>query len=248
MKPGWKRPRDTREMSISEDETHVWLLPCRQSGARLDSLWRELDEAERSRANRFHFEKDRSRFVASRAMVRRVLSCYLRCPAAEVSYDIAEGGKPRLADRHASSIRFNQSISGDWALLALTPDRELGVDIEQIDGRRADRDIVNGFFAPGEVRALEALPEHEWMFGFFNCWARKEAFIKSTGEGLSRPLDSFEVSIATGQAPSVLSVAGYADADKRWQMADLAEVPGYASALVVTGPVGRLQCFTWPGP
>jgi 4'-phosphopantetheinyl transferase len=233
---------------ISADETHVWLLSCRQPRSMLDEFWQLLDKAERLRANRFHFDRDRDRFIASRAQVRRVLAEYLCCAPAEIAYDLAERGKPRLAEQHASSIRFNQSISGDWAVLALAPGRELGVDIERIDSLRADREMVNGFFAPGEVCALEALQEDQWLPGFFNCWARKEAFIKATGEGLSRPLDSFEVSIAPQQPPSLLSVQGYEDASDHWRMAELAEVPGYASALVVTGEIGRLQCFEWSRP
>ena len=90
--------------------------------------------------------------------------------------------------------------------------------------------------------------EDEWLHGFFNCWTRKEAFIKATGEGLSRPLDSFEVSLASTQPATLISVQGFDEPARRWRMADLAEVSGYASALVVTGQIGELHCFMWSAP
>jgi 4'-phosphopantetheinyl transferase len=232
-------------MRITSDDTHVWLLSCRQPRAALDDLFATLDEEERGRANRYRFEYDRDRFIASRGAVRQVLAGYLHCASSEVGFDLAEHGKPRLAERHATSLRFNVSTSHDWAMLAVTLGREVGIDVERIDSKRADTGIASRYFAPGEVRALEAMGEDEWLYGFFNCWTRKEAFVKATGEGLSRPLDSFEVSLASGQPGSLIRVQGRGEPAQGWRMANLAEVPGYASALVVTGPIGELHSLMW---
>jgi len=233
------------DMSITTDDTHVWLLPCRQARTVMDELFVTLDEEERQRANRYRFEYDRDRFIASRGAVRQVLAGYLHCTPSEVGFDLTKRGKPRLAERHATMLRFNVSTSHDWAMLAVTLGREVGIDVERIDSKRADLGIASHYFAPGEVHALEGMAEDERLHGFFNCWTRKEAFVKATGEGLSRPLDSFEVSLAPGQPASLIRIQGRENAVQRWRMADLAEVPGYASSLVVAGSIGQLRSFMW---
>jgi 4'-phosphopantetheinyl transferase len=232
-------------MHISADSTHVWLLACRQSPEVLDELLSVLDAEERRRADRYRFEADRNRFIASRGALREVLAAYLQCAPRDVLFSLAEHGKPHLAEPCDRSLRFNLSTSGDWAMLAVTLGREVGVDVERINSERADRGIVSYYFAPGEIQALEAMDEADWLQGFFNCWTRKEAFIKATGEGLSRPLDSFEVSLQPGQPASLISFQGCRQAAKRWRMAELAEVPGYASALVVAGSIGQIHSFIW---
>lgn len=235
-------------MRITGDETHVWLLPCVQPGAMLDELSRLLDEDERRRAERYRFERDRNRFVAARGAVRRVLAGYLRCAPRDLEFDLGDHGKPRLAKGHATSLRFNVSTSQEWAMLAVTLGREVGVDVEYIDSRRADRAIARRYFAPREVRALEALQNGEWLRGFFTCWTRKEAFVKATGEGLSRPLDTFEVSVEVRRPEPLLWFRDDNPAADCWRMTDLADLPGYASALVVAGSIGALRTFAWSAP
>ena len=65
---------------------------------------------------------------------------------------------------------------------------------------------MSHYFAPGEIAVLETLQDSDWLQGFFNCWTRKEAFIKATGEGLYCALDSFEVSLVPGEKVSLVSV------------------------------------------
>lgn len=240
---GWQKRKTAQDVCIAAASTHVWLLPCNRSRDTLGELYRFLNVEERARTNRYHFERDRERFVAARGAVRLVLAGYLRCDPADVSFDFAEHGKPLLAARHATSIQFNTSTSHDWSMLAVTLEREVGIDIERIDRDRADPGIVEHYFAPAEVQALGGLDDDAWLCGFFNCWTRKEAFVKVTGEGLTRPLHSFEVSLVPGQPASLIRVQGCDES--RWQMTDLAEVHGYASALAVAGSIGELQNFRW---
>ena len=241
----WQERKTSHGVYIDGAATHVWLLPCNRTRDALDELYRLLDDTERRRAQRYHFERDRDRFVAARGAVRRVLAGYLCCDPSEVCFDLTENGKPHLAAQHASSIRFNISTSCDWSLLAVAHGQEVGIDIERIDRDRADPAIVDQCFTPAEARALAGLQGDLWLQGFFNCWSRKEAFVKVTGEGLSRSLQSFEVTVVPGQRASLISVHGYQDAASKWQMSDLAEVPGYASTLVVAGRINELYNFRW---
>jgi 4'-phosphopantetheinyl transferase len=104
-------------------------------------------------------------------------------------------------------------------------DVEVGCDIERIDETMDWRPIAESLFAPTERAALAALPEADRLHGFFQCWARKEAFVKALGQGLSYPLEAFAVSVT----PEARLLSG-ADA---WSIAALSPEPGYAGAVVV---------------
>jgi len=81
---------------------------------------------------------------------------------------------------------------------------------------------------------------------FFNCWTRKEAYIKARGEGLSLPLDQFDVSLAPGETAALLSTNGDPQEASRWRIQELAPGAGYVSALAVKGHHWQLKCWQWP--
>ena len=81
---------------------------------------------------------------------------------------------------------------------------------------------------------------------FFNCWTRKEAYIKARGEGLSLPLDQFDVSLAPGDPATLLNVRGDPLEASCWSLQELIPGPGYVAALAVEGHGWRLACWEWP--
>ena len=81
---------------------------------------------------------------------------------------------------------------------------------------------------------------------FFNCWTRKEAFIKAKGDGLALPLDQFDVSLAPGEPAALLRTAWDPQEAARWALQDLAPAPDYRAAVAVAGYDWRLLC--WDGP
>jgi 4'-phosphopantetheinyl transferase len=232
-------------MRIGERETHVWLLSCVLTDSVRSAFWGMLDDHERDRAGRFRFDVDRERFVARNGALRQLLGGYVGVPPWRVGFVRGPHGKPRLSNPDADRIEFNSSSSGEWAMVAVTRGRQVGIDIERIDASRSDPAMASHFFAPAERRCLERLDGDLWTDGFFNCWARKEAFVKATGEGLSRPLDDFEVSLHPGEPPRLLRVGADPGAASQWQMAELEPIAGYAHALVVAGEIGALSGLTW---
>jgi 4'-phosphopantetheinyl transferase len=240
----WLPPPDA--IPLPDGDTHVWLVSLDVSEQKRNELARTLKPAELERARRYRFSRDRERFIARRGILRSIIARYLDVHPVEIRFRLTHHGKPELSNKLTSSVlRFNASHSSGWAMFAIARNRNVGVDIEHINPARADPQVASRFFALREVASLAALSGNEWATGFFNCWTRKEAYVKSIGEGLSFPLDAFEVSLAPGQPARLLSVNQSEHKAARWAMADLDAVPGYAAALVVEASIGRLRCWRW---
>jgi len=134
-------------------------------------------------------------------------------------------------------LYFNLTHSDGLAALGVSAAPELGVDVEQV--RPLKEDIAERFFSPGEVAALRALPEDQQLPAFYRCWTRKEAVVKAIGEGLSRPLDSFDVTL-DADAARLLRMDGEDDGPQVWQLAHFAPAPGFAGAVACRTGGGAL--------
>lgn len=187
-----------------------------------------LSSDERQRAARFHFDIHRNRFIAARGTLRILLGNALKCNPSAVEFQYGKNGKPFLAEQ---SVRFNVSHSHGIAAFALSRGIELGIDVERIDSRPLQEGVAERFFSPNEVKTLRSLPEELQPLGFFNCWTRKESYIKATGEGISIGLDQFDVSLIPGEPAQLLSVRRDREEAQRWIMFDLDTPSGFAGAL-----------------
>ncbi len=227
------------QYSLEPGEVHVWRTELAQPDDVLDKFWPMLDAEEADRARRFHFEKHRRGFVVARGFLREVLGRYLDAKPESLQFAYGAYGKPALNGEHKSTrLRFNMSHSHNLALLAVTEDNEIGVDVEYMRADFAGADIAQRFFSRAEVATFNRLAEDERVAAFFRCWTRKEAFIKATGKGMSQSLDGFDVTLAPGDAAELLRV-DQEDAT-RWFLSDIEVDSGYAAALVVEGKVSRI--------
>jgi 4'-phosphopantetheinyl transferase len=225
---------------IASDEVHVW----RSSFSALPELPGILSRDELDRAARFHFEKDRGRFIAARAWLRTILARYLDTAAADIVFQYGLHGKPSISGAH--DLRFNLSHSGNLVLLAITQDRELGIDVEFIKESTAGPEIAERFFSEAEVAELHGLPEEMRQAAFFAGWTRKEAYIKATGVGLFGALDRFSVLLAPDALQAPLCVHDDEHESNRWKLRSLNAGEGYAAALAVEGDGWELRCLDWP--
>lgn len=169
----------------------LFLLKLDLPAEQIVALWSLLDRDEQDRATRYRFEQDASRFVARRGQLRLLLGDRLGCAPRQVRFETSAYGKPAVA----GGPHFNLASSGPIALLALSERGAIGCDIERRDPRLAEFGIAERLFTAAENRALAAMPIERRVNGFFDCWTRKEAVVKALGDGLSRPLDSFDVSV-----------------------------------------------------
>ena len=214
----------------------VWSLPLCLAAGELAALAATLAPDEQERAARLRADGGPARFVAARGQMRRVLAGYLGQAPAAVRFHYSAYGKPDIAgDAGAPPLRFNLAHAGEWAVLAVSRGRALGVDIEQLRPLPDAAQIAARFFAPEESAAWAALPAAEQPAAFFRCWTRKEACVKVWGTGLAQPLDRFVVSLAPGSPARLLALDGDPAAAGRWVLCDLEGPPGYVAALAVEG-------------
>ncbi len=158
----------------------------------LDDHHRYLDEDERKRASLFKFEKHRKQFLIARYLLRTRVSQILEKPISRVRLEYSKYGKPKLS---SGEFFFNISHSNEHVILAISDEGEIGVDVEFVQEKKDLRKIASRFFSPGEMEVLETLTEEAFVDAFYVTWTKKEAFIKAHGDGLSIPLQQFEVEI-----------------------------------------------------
>jgi 4'-phosphopantetheinyl transferase len=233
------------DWALAENQVDIWQIQISGQGG-VERRRQLLSPDEVQRADAFQFEKHRRRYIAGRAAMRQILGIYTEIAPKELVFSYGEKGKPELAgELKRPEIKFNLSNSQDVAVLAVTQNLTVGIDIEWINPEFATDEIARRFFAEGEVRRLQALPVTERSDAFFACWTRKEAYIKALGEGLSVPLDSFEVAFGPGVPAALLQVRVNPSEIERWSMYDIAVTQGFRSALIVEGKGHRLRHMQW---
>lgn len=222
------------------DEIHVWHARLDREAEALKQLESTLSPDEIARASRFHFAKDKNHYVAGRGLLRALLGKYLGQAPASLEFSYGQHGKPAIAGASATSgLSFNLSHSGGLAVYAFAKERNLGIDVERIKPDFVSEDIARRYFSTREVNDLLSLPPETRAGAFFDCWTRKEAYLKARGAGLHIPLDSFSVSLLPGQPVEFLG-----GVDSCWHLAAFHPTEGYPAAVVFDGAACSVNHFS----
>jgi 4'-phosphopantetheinyl transferase len=235
--------------ALTPGDIHVWRLKLDLAPAQIASLCCVLTGDEQARADRFHADRHRHRFIACRAQVRQLLAGYLNERPERIDFCHGPQGKPALgAPWSNSGIDFNVSNSHDMALCAVAWHCELGVDIEHLREGRDHEGLAARFFAPQEVATLNALAADRRTEAFLRCWTRKEAVLKAVGIGLSFPLDRLVVTLAPNVPARMLAFDGTPAAAANWWLEHLEPAPDYVGALAAPGDRRLLSCWSLEAP
>ena len=231
---------------------NVWCLPLlwRLEGSASASgpVAREGDDAalarmtamlspeERAVAAGFDSADRRRSYVVAHALLRSILGRIAGVAPNELVFRYGQRGKPELAGP-VQNLQFNMSHSRDVMLIAVAHGRRVGVDIEHIDEPGDVRRIAARFLSPRDRDAIERLPADRQRDAFLRCWTRKEAYMKARGDGISRPLDDFEVAEApdASRQPRLLKVSSDPNEAERWELADVPAPRGFMAAIAVEG-------------
>lgn len=232
--------------ALASAEIHVWCISLLASPMEIARATEVLTGEERGRTRSFRLLPDQRRFVLRRARLRQLLASYLAASPLDLRLEPDPQGKPFLAKPTGSDeIKFSCSHSGDLALIAFARGVELGVDLQLHQPMNDAEDLARHYFSASEIRELAQLPPALKTTGFFNCWTRKEAFIKATGRGLSYPLDRFSVSLTPGQPAAILSAEDEPEALTAWSLVSLEVAPDYSAALVFKDKRSQVRNLAW---
>ncbi len=159
-------------------------LYCFRQGLSCDEL---------ARAERFHSDLHRARYIVGRATLRRVLADRLGCSPAAIRLSYGRNGKPVL-EGGRGHVEFNLAHSGGEAVIALADGAAVGVDIELHRPISDVESLARLVFSDVERRKLKLAPDP--VSAFLNGWTRKEAYVKALGMGLTAPLREITVSLS----------------------------------------------------
>lgn len=238
----WRAAPESLALPIGE--IHVWRTALDRSADDVARLRSTLSADERARAERLIREVTRRHFIAGRGFLRATLASYVQRDAASLAFRYALHGKPELVG--VDNFHFNLSHSAGCAILGVTRVQPLGVDVERVRLLENWEGIARRFFSAAEVAELSAVAAGQRALAFFNCWTRKEAYIKACGEGLARPLDRFVVSLTPGAPPRLLHVDQAPDEPARWSLRALTPYPGYVACVAIAAASCPLRLFDTP--
>ena len=240
----WQTPTSQSNLTLPDNDVHVWRANLNIPLPDVQSLQHTLSPDERARAYRFRFERHRNHFIVARGTLRTLLALYLNISPTQLHFRYNAYGKPSLESPH-TPLHFNISHSHELALLAFSQHRELGVDVEYMDRNIDYNELAQHTFSPYEAAIVTALSDDAKRQAFFNCWTRKEAYIKARGMGVSLDLTSFDVSLKPGDAATLLHNREDAMEVTRWQFEALHVGDGYAGAIAVEGHNWQLCMWQW---
>lgn len=225
-------------------------LPCEEFFAFSTQL---LDTDEIARRDRFVYERDRRSFAVSHVLLRRILSRYAPLAPAKWRFDFNTWGKPRIANPNLEqAVHFNLSHTRGAALIGVSYDAEIGVDVEQTERDASCVELADRYFSPTEVRALRELPSlSQQRERFFELWTLKESYIKARGMGLAIPLDQFSFDFPQGDTsqaavkPGISFSPALGDSPDVWQFIQRPIGESFRAAAAVRTSPGDTVRFTW---
>jgi len=145
-----------------------------------------LNTFEQQQVNRLKIEKKRNQRIASRAILRLLLSQETNHDATSIQLFTSQYGKPFLKNKN---LCFNVSHSNHMLVIALSNQYEVGIDIEYQPSNIQVKHMPKQCFHAQEWEYFQALSHHEQKNFFLNMWTAKEAISKALGLGFQLPFN-----------------------------------------------------------
>lgn len=223
-------------MQLTKHDIHLWSIDLNLNKDQMQEKKRLLSDDELQRANRFRFPIHQQQFVAARSALRQILSIYTNIDPNLIIFDYADNKKPSLAKHFDCEIQFNLAHSDHLALIGVTTQAAIGVDIEKMKSTYHPG-VAERFFSLDEKKVFFQLPEKERLICFYRIWVKKEAIIKALGKGLAYSLQSFTVSPTVEDESIVLE-------NETWSLRSLPIHPEFQSAIATNQPIHALTYWS----
>jgi 4'-phosphopantetheinyl transferase len=202
-----------------------------------------LNQEELRKANRIKSVKERNNCVITLAVLKILLGYYLDKNPCEIILSYTKYNKPYLK---YSDLKFNLSHSGNILLIGFALNFEIGVDVEKMEEFPEADDVAKNFFSSYEYKSFSSLQNNERIEGFYNCWTRKEAFIKAVGSGLSYSLKEFDVTLAPGADSKIVKIKNDKSEGENWSLFSLDLISNYKAAVAVRLKECRMKISKYP--
>ena len=233
----------SNNIQLEYNIVHIWYANLNIEESLELYFYNILSSDEKQKANRFRFPKDRTHYIAGRGILRELLGKILSKNPNIIQFMYSKYDKPFLKDN--SDLQFNISHSNGIGLFGFVKEYLIGVDIEYAKRPIEVEQIASRFFSKNEAKRLLDLPGNQQLEGFYNCWTRKEAIIKAIGQGLSFPLDQFEVSLKLNEEAKLLATYWDRNEVENWQMKSFSPIHDYKGALAVRGKINTIKYWKW---
>lgn len=241
----WRSP--SANVSWGPSRLHVWSFRLDQPVPITAQLERVLSTSEKETAYQFVVERDRRRFVVAHGRLRQILSRYTDAAPEQLTFGRGTHGKPFLShESRGDSVSFNLSRSQSVGLCAVAYGQEVGADVEWIRPLDGLETLVNRFFSPLEKEDWQHLEEGQRLEAFFRYWTCKEAYVKARGDGLTLPLNRFDVAFSPSAPPRLARIQGDATEAANWHLQTLTPATGYRAAVALPGLHWQVDCWRWP--
>jgi len=229
--------------ALTADSLHVWYVQLDRCLSQVEDYRAILSGAERSRALRFHFQRDQERYVISHGVLRYLLATYVERDPRDVPISRLACGKPVLTD---VPLEFNLAHSNDMAVIAIAR-RQVGVDIERLRTLPDAVDLAQRFFPEAEALYIRQLPEKSRDIEFLRFWTRKEAYLKGCGVGLTVPLRSVSTGMNQSHKNAHSMCCSEGNPPSVWKFCELELHPSYVGSVAVKGEFDRVEEFVFHG-
>jgi 4'-phosphopantetheinyl transferase len=203
-----------------EVQVHLLVVPPQQNLAG-SALW-ALDADERARVARLRRPADQWLYVCAHTLLRRVLSDCAQVEPTDWRFESGHDGKPALCRHHhpgLQSLRFNLSHCPGRVAVVVARDREVGVDVEHVDGLHDPAGLATTILTPAECHLWDQTEPSDLVRRHFllECWTLKEAALKAMGFGLGRiEPNRFGLTPEPGSAWRVLPFDGHPQPHTHW--------------------------------
>jgi 4'-phosphopantetheinyl transferase len=222
-----------RPPDLPPGEVHVWRTATLSRGGPDDAVL--LSPEERMRAERIRRSDERARFIAGRAIVRRVLGAYVSTSPAALVFHYGRFGKPFLAEAHGGGFRFSVTHAGDLLMLAITHGRDVGVDVERLRAVRRHERIAHRHFSAGVCAVLDAIDPPRRALGFLHAWTCLEAHAKARGGGVYATRTHLPLVWPPAAMERVVQEQGPGAEGRVWTLRVLHPADGYVATVVAEG-------------
>jgi 4'-phosphopantetheinyl transferase len=215
------------------ERVHIWFVRTDLPAPSVARLRAVLDPDEQRRAGEILAPAGSRRYVVAHGAYRLILGRYLDLPPADIRWRRGPNGKPELADLDRT-VQVNLSHSGDLAVIALTGDRPVGVDIERGPSVAAATGMSHRYYLPAEAEYVTAAPDpDEQVSRFVRLWTRKEACIKAAG---GRLFEGLRLPVAGTATPAGIVVSDHGGAlPGPYRVRDLPAPQGFRAAVALDG-------------